>query len=132
MTWFIYPLIAAVAVFLLLQHLVMRRARQSEGRPAPDTWDVDGPAQADRRRLYFFHARHCGPCRAALPLVEKLRSEHRNLIKVDIADSPELARSFGIAATPSFVLVEDGSIAQVKLGGQSEAQLRRMLAGPCP
>lgn len=126
-----YVLILAAVLFLgavfLMQYLTIRRARRNVGRPAPDTAAVDGAAHGDPRRLYYFHSPQCGPCRAMTPMVDKLGAEHRNLVKVDVTQAPELARAFGILATPSFVLVEDGEIREVKLGGQSERQIRAML-----
>jgi len=118
---------AAATLLLLLQATMWVRARRTLGRPAPDTASVDGAASADRVRVYYFHAVHCGHCRSMTPRVELLRAHHRNLIKLDIADARELAQAFGVAATPSFIQVVDGVIRQVKLGGQSEAQLRAML-----
>ena len=51
------------------------------------------------------------------------------LFRSNVSEAPDLARGFGIAATPSFVLVEDGAIRQVKLGGQSEKQLLKLIRG---
>lgn len=79
------------------------------------------------RRLYYFYAPHCGPCRAMTPMVERMQSIHPNLIKINIEDSQALAKSFGIAATPSFVLVNEGVIRQVILGAQSEQKLKHIL-----
>lgn len=126
-------LLIVLALFLgavfLMQYLTVRRARRSEGRPAPDTAAVDGEAHADSRRVYYFYSPQCGPCRATTQLADRLRPEHRNLIKVNVFEAPELARGFGIMATPSFVLVVDGEIRQVKLGGQGERQVLAMLQG---
>ena len=85
MHWLIYPLAGFIALLFLMQFLALRRARQSEGRAAPDTTAVDGAAHADRRRVYYFHATHCGPCRAMTPVVDRLRTEHRNLIEINVA-----------------------------------------------
>lgn len=63
------------------------------------------------------------------PLVDRLRDGHPNLIKVNVAEAMFLARDFGVTATPSFVLVEDGTIRRVRLGGQSEKQLLSLLQG---
>lgn len=127
MQWLIYVVAGLVALVVLSQLLALARARRSEGRPAPDTSTVDGGARGERRRLYYFYASHCGPCLAMAPLVDRLGGAHGNLIKVNVAEAVGLARAFGIAATPSFVLVEDGLIRQVRLGGQSERQLLHML-----
>ena len=61
------------------------------------------------------------------PVVDQLRSSHRNLIKIDVAEALPLVRAFGIAATPSLVLVENGKIAQVKIGVMSEKKLVALL-----
>ncbi len=120
-----------VALLLFLQEgLMWLQARRSRGQPAPDTTGVDGAADTDPVRVYYFYAKHCGPCHAMMPLVERLRASHRNLIKIDIAESRELTRDFGVTATPSFIQVVDSMIRQVKLGGRSEAQLLAMLQSP--
>jgi len=127
----IFLSIVVVGILLLLwwQRVVLSRGRQSEGAMAPDTASVDGGITTDKR-IYFFHASHCGPCHAIAPLVDMLCREFPNLIKVDVADHPELAQGFGIAATPSFIVVDGKRIAEVKLGGVSESWLRGHLAQP--
>jgi len=116
-----------IALIVGMQLFMWIRAKRSVGNPAPDTSAIDGPAAADKRRLYYFYSASCGPCRAIKPLVEKLRQAHRNLIPVDVPQNLELARKFGIAGTPSFILVVDGQIEQVLLGGQPEGKLIGML-----
>ncbi|MES1999497.1 MAG: thioredoxin family protein [Pseudomonadota bacterium] len=126
-------LIAILVIFSLavagLQLWTFWRAKQAQGQPAPDTRSVDGTAADDARRVYYFFGVHCGPCRAMTPVVDQLRSSHRNLIKIDVAETLPLARAFGIAATPSFVLVENGKITQVKIGAMSEKKLVALLEG---
>jgi thiol-disulfide isomerase/thioredoxin len=78
--------------------------------------------------IYFFHAAHCGPCRAIKPLVDRLSGEYPNLVQVDVAEQSELVREFGIAATPSFIAVDGARILGVKLGAVSESWLRTRLA----
>ncbi len=129
MHWLTYPLAGVIALLFLMQLIPLWQARRSLGQAAPDTTAVDGPASAEPRRVYYFHAPHCGPCRAMTPMVDRLRQAHPNLIKVNIAESLELARDFGVAVTPSFVLVEDGAIRRVMLGGQSERGLLKLLTG---
>ena len=116
-----------VGLVLALQLSAYWRTRRIVGSAVPDTSSVDGIAASERRRVYYFFAENCGPCRAMAPLVARLQQTHRNLVKVDVAQSMVLARAFGIAATPSFVLVEDNTIRQVHLGGLNETRLKRML-----
>lgn len=123
----VVALMVFVGFLLTLQLATYWRARRVLGRAAPDTSSVDGSAAGERRRIYYFFAEHCGPCRAMSALVAQLQQVHHNLIKGDVAQSLTLARAFGVAATPSFVLVEDNTIRQVRLGGISEKRLRHML-----
>lgn len=119
--------IAAVVLLLIFQWRTLQRAKQCQGKPAPDTFTVDNGIDA-ARRVYFFHSAQCGPCKAISPLVDQLRQEYPNLIKVDVMENLELAQAFGIAATPSFIVVCDGIVSEVKLGGVSASWLRERLA----
>lgn len=129
MNWVGIAVAGVLALIIGMQWLMWLRAKRSVGRAAPDTSSIDGPAAADARRLYYFYSASCGPCRAIKPLVEKLRQSHRNLVPVDVGQNIELARKFGIAGTPSFILVEGGSIREVLLGGQTERKLSSLLTG---
>ncbi|RUP25718.1 MAG: thioredoxin [Curvibacter sp.] len=129
MNWMGIAVGSVIALFAGMQLLMWIKAKRSVGSPAPDTSSIDGPAASDTRRLYYFYSASCGPCRAIKPLVEKLRQTHRNLIPVDVAQNLDLARQFGIAGTPSFILVSEGAVREVLLGGQSERKLLDLLAG---
>ncbi|HEY9147417.1 MAG TPA: thioredoxin family protein [Gammaproteobacteria bacterium] len=128
MTELLIVTLIALPLGLLLawQWSALLRARKSVGRAAPRTAIVDNGIDDDCR-VYFFHAAHCSPCRAISPLVDSLRQEHRNLIKVDVAEHPELARGFGIRATPTFIAVSGSTIRAVKLGAPGEAWLQAHL-----
>lgn len=127
MNWATIVVGGLIALIVGAQLLMWIRAKRSVGKAAPDTSSIDGPAAADKRRLYYFYSASCGPCRAIKPMVEKLRQAHRNLIPIDVSQNLEIAREFGIAGTPSFILVVDGQIEQVLLGGQTEGKLIGML-----
>lgn len=129
MNWMGAAVAGVIALIFGMQGLMWLRAKRSEGHSAPDTSSIDGPAATDARRLYYFYSASCGPCRAIKPLVEKLRQSHPNLIPVDVGQNIELARQFRIAGTPSFILVEGGSIREVLLGGQTERKLSSLLTG---
>lgn len=124
----LYILVAISAVVLLMQMGAVWQAHKARGRPAPDTSLVDGEAAPYPRRLYYFYGRHCGPCKALSPLIERVSQDHPNLVKVDVGHHWELAKRFGVSATPTFMLVEDGLIQKVKLGGMRESRLRALLA----
>ncbi len=127
MDWEVYLLGALAASVGLMQYNLHRRAHQAEGQPAPDTSILDGLGRKHTRKLYYFYGRHCGPCKAMAPIIERVRRDHPNLIKVDVAEAPDIARQFGIVATPTFVLVDAGTIRRVRLGNMSERQLLAIL-----
>lgn len=127
MSWQLYLIIALVALILLFQFLISRQAKRSLGMPAPDTMAVDGVAHDLPRRVYYFYATHCHHCRAMTPIVDQLRASHPNLVKINIDDSKEITQGFGISATPSFILVEDGIIREILIGSQSEKKLKQIL-----
>jgi thioredoxin 1 len=119
-------LLAVLGVILwLLQWVMNRQARRSEGHQVPDTSQVDGDV-TNPRRVYYFYSNSCGPCKAMSALISKVCEENDNLIKVDIARHSQLAREFGVAGVPSFLVVENDIIKTVKLGRVSEVWLRQM------
>lgn len=127
MAWLIKALTVTVGLMLVFQLTVWWRSRQPQGRMAPDTRAVDGAAANAPLRLYYFYAEHCGACHATTPLVKQWQAEYPNLIALDIHDVPELARAFGVVATPSFFQVVEGTIRRVKVGGLRASQLRALL-----
>lgn len=110
-----------VIILLLLQWRVARLAQQPVGRAAPEAGQL-GTA------VYYFYSAHCGPCKPASAMVDRLQPEFAHLHKIDVLEQTALAAQFGVVATPSFVLVEDGVIRRVALGVQREATLRAWLA----
>jgi thiol-disulfide isomerase/thioredoxin len=115
------------AWLLFTQFGVIRLARGARGRPAPDTSALDGAA-ASPSRVYYFHAAHCGHCRSLTPRMRALSAEYPNLLVLDIASYHDLAQAFGVAATPAFCHVRDGTIQEVRLGAVRESWLRARLA----
>jgi thioredoxin 1 len=122
-----YVLAAIVAAFAMLQLVLLLKARRMRGRPAPDLSAVLPDTHA--RVVLYFHSAHCGACRAMTPMVTRLAARHPNLVALDVAEHGELARQFGVSATPTLVRVENGVIRDVVLGTLSESKLAA-LVGP--
>ena len=128
MIYFILLLVALAIILALLQWIMYCQAKRPEGERAPDTRSID---QDDDHplRVYYFFSDSCGPCRSIRPMVDKLREQHTNLIKVNIAEHAQLARDFGVAGVPSFIVVEEGVIKAVRLGRASETWVLKWLRG---
>jgi thioredoxin 1 len=119
------PLLVGIACAWLLWKQLHPRvlARRMLGRQIPEPC----PAEASGVRLYYFWSPHCGMCRGMTPLIDRLRETRSDLIKINLVESRELARSFGIAATPTLVLVRDGVVEKVLLGAQGETRILELL-----
>ena len=61
------------------------------------------------------------------PVIDQLREQHDNLIKVNISEHAQIARDFGIAGVPCIAIVVDGKISKVRLGRASASWLTQIL-----
>lgn len=76
--------------------------------------------------LYDFCADWCGPCRAMAPTVEALAARGYPVQKINIDESPELARRFRVGPIPCFVMVVDGREVGRVVGMKSYSELERL------
>lgn len=112
----------------IMKWLAQYQSRKKLGRQAPDTREVnDGVSES--HKLYYFHAPYCSPCQAMMPMIDSLRQEFPNLIKIDVTQHETLAQAFGVSATPVFMVVDDELINEVKVGAVRASWLRERLAG---
>ena len=79
--------------------------------------------------LLDFWAVWCGPCKMIAPIVEAISEEREDIVvgKINVDDEMELASAFGIASSPTVVLVKDGKIAATSVGYRPKADLEKML-----
>ncbi|MDH3252609.1 MAG: thioredoxin family protein [Ignavibacteria bacterium] len=121
---------AVILMFFGFQILVITRSRRSRGTRVPGTPGRLGEAVKEGGRVMaYFYSPSCRACRAQTPIIEHLRSRHPNVFSVDASASPETARAFGIMATPSVVIVENGVIERAIVGSRPEGALERALLG---
>ncbi len=128
MDWLGYLIGGFILVFMLVQLLPLLRARQARGRPVPGLIALLTEQQRSAPRLLvYFWSPTCGMCRAMTPVIERLAGERGDVLKVNAAESVSLAREFGVMATPSLAVVEQGTVRQVLVGARNEAQIRALL-----
>lgn len=81
------------------------------------------------------YATWCGPCKMLAPIVDSLAEEYAGKIKffkVNVDESPKVARQFQIEAIPALLMFQDGKLVEKLVGLQSKENLARKLAALWP
>ena len=81
--------------------------------------EFDEIVKANPVVMVDFWAEWCGPCKMLSPAIEELsaRYEGRALVaKVNVDESPDLARRFGVMSIPTVVILKDGAEVERKVG----------------
>lgn len=80
--------------------------------------------------LVDFWAAWCAPCRALMPVLQKLVEGYAGtlvLAKVNTDVEQELAARYGVRSLPTLMVFRNGAAVAQTLGAQPESALRRML-----
>lgn len=122
--------VAIVLGFVLLQLMPHLLARGAKGRVVPEVDSLLGAAQADVKRvLVYFWSPTCAVCRPMSRAIDAVGSDA--ILKVNVADTPQLAAAFRVMATPSVAVMEKQdkgwALEQLVVGAKSETQLRALL-----
>ncbi len=80
--------------------------------------------------LVDFYATWCGPCKMQSPILHEFKEEVGDkvaIIKLDVDQTPDIAREFGILSIPTLLLFKDGQQVEKSVGLTAKAQLSEML-----
>jgi thioredoxin 1 len=78
--------------------------------------------------LVDFSAEWCGPCKAMMPVLQRVSSEYGDrldIYTVDIDKQPELAAKHGVMSVPTFLIYHDGRQVDRMVGAVSEKDLKK-------
>jgi thioredoxin 1 len=81
------------------------------------------------KKILYFTASWCGPCKALATRMEKLSSQI-NYQKIDIDSNQDLSMKYGIRSVPSLVLVdENGTEINRIVGAQPDESILNFYNG---
>ena len=132
MELFVYAVLGLGVTWLLYVAYMTVATRAAEGRSAKPLYAVFPAIATNSRSLVYCYSPQCGPCKPMLREVESLIDTGEPVFKLDITEHPETSRELGIRATPTLILIRNGSIARMVLGVKMADFMRRLLAEPEP
>jgi thioredoxin 1 len=84
--------------------------------------------KSDIPTLVDFYATWCGPCKVMHPILDQLKAEMGNkvrILKIDVDKNPAVADQFKIRGVPTFILFKSGEIQWRQSGGMDLQILKR-------
>jgi len=73
------------------------------------------------KKLLYFSAEWCSPCKMVGPVMEELKAEGYNVQKIDVDSNQELSQQFAVRNIPTVVLTVDGVDSGRKVGANPKA-----------
>lgn len=114
-------ILAGLLVVMIPWLLMKRHARRQIGRRI----ETDDPTGV--RELVYFWGPSCVHCKTMTPLVDSLIEEGRVVRKVNVAEAPQLARTYGVMGLPTCAVVEGGVITAYHTGALGRQGLLDLL-----
>ena len=69
----------------------------------------------DELVIVDFFATWCGPCRMLSPILEEIQDKYK-IVKVDIDDSNDLAKKYGVMSVPTIIKFKNGEEIDKNIG----------------
>lgn len=80
--------------------------------------------------LLDFHATWCGPCHAFSPILDQLKQEMGDqvrVLKIDVDKNPAICQKLGVQSMPTVILYQKGEIKWRAAGVQSLTVLKQQI-----
>jgi len=118
-------LISFVVFVLFLRLRWMKKIKEIKGRALP-LLEGEFARLKKGKGVIYFHSPQCRPCKMVEPIIKKLSKESKKVrfIKVNVMEDLETAKKFGVLATPTIIITNDGKVEDVLVGPVPEKVLR--------
>jgi thioredoxin len=94
-------------------------------KPPTDAWFQAAVVEQSEPVLVKFGAPWCGPCQMLDPELDKLaESGKANVVRIEIAEHPDLARHYGVTSIPRLLLFDRGNLLADRVGYADCEQLQ--------
>lgn len=87
--------------------------------------------KSDKLTLVDFFATWCGPCKMMHPILEQLKEEMGDsirILKIDVDDNEDLSMQYNIQSVPTLMLFKNGEIVWRQSGAKSLNELKSLIA----
>jgi len=118
--------VAIVASVLLVRWRTRVATQKLLDQPMPEI-DIGLPPHPNGVLLLFHHPR-CSPCRQAVKQFDHIASTApQRVLKINVAETLELAQAFNIRATPTILFIKDNTVHAAFVGTTSLKKLETLL-----
>jgi thioredoxin 1 len=105
-----------------LKHQQEQLAMQETPVMELNSSNFDDALFKNKLMLVDFWAEWCGPCKSMHPIFSRMAKKysHIRFARVNIDDSQNIATKFNVQSIPTFIMFNDGKVAQQMVGAVGE------------